>query len=68
MWGATVMGWAQLLSISLAGFLAPGALAACTAVYFSYLSYALWQDSAHHGLGSPLAPLRQLALGAGKQD
>jgi hypothetical protein len=59
MWGATLMGWVQLLSIWLAGFLHSGLFATCTVAYFGFLGATLWQDSAFHRVGL-WAPLLQV--------
>eukprot|EP00976_Prorocentrum_cordatum_P017690 356109-Prorocentrum_minimum.AAC.1 len=59
-WGATLMGWAQLLSFHLAGVIGAAAFGALTAAYFSYLAIVLVLDSRAHQLGTPLASLGAL--------
>jgi len=59
-WGATVMGWAQLLSITLAGFMHPGIFCLCTGIFCGYIFLVCWQDSVENKLGSPLGPLEQM--------
>jgi len=59
-WGATLMGWAQLLSFTIAGALSPVLFWTVTLVYFGFLSYVLSRDSREHELARPLKSLGEL--------